>query len=365
MKTKALIVLGILMITLYGCESSGEDTTGGNGSGGGSNNGGGTNSVWTIPVGEVFDGGPGVDGIPAIENPRFIAANSSTANSYLTNDDLVVGIVVGNEARAYPHAVLNWHEIVNDDFNGQKITINYCPLTGSAMGWKGVAGGVETSFGVSGLLYNSNLILYDRISGSRWSQMKLECVNGPRLRDVPETVEVVETTWGTWKAMFPQSQVLNNVQEGVSRDYSIYPYGVYLVVDDLFLFPVSPVNDQRPFKERVHAIIESGSSKVYTFDSFSGGNVIKDQFKGKNILVVGNDDVIKSFIIPNSLSSLTFSYDYNNSEAFFTDDEQNSWNLFGEAISGPRAGQRLQQSTSMMSFWFAIAAFYPNPEVYQ
>ena len=114
---------------------------------------------WLIPLNEVRDGGPGKDGIPSIDNPQFTNANSV---DFLNDEDLVVGIINNNEVKAYPHIILDWHEVVNDDIGGNAITINYCPLTGTAFGWNSMVNDSPTTFGVSGLLYNANLILYDR-----------------------------------------------------------------------------------------------------------------------------------------------------------------------------------------------------------
>mgnify|MGYP000070693695 CR=1 FL=1 len=103
---------------------------------------------------------------------------------------------------------------------------------------------------------------------------------------------------------------------------------------------------------------------MYQFASFTKGNVIKDAFKGTEYLVVGNENIIKAFELKGEHSNLTFSYDFNNSETFFKDDEGNKWSVFGEAIEGSRIGETLTPAKSVISYWFAIAAFYPNPEIY-
>ena len=153
---------------------------------------------------EVKDGGPGKDGIPSIDSPRFIDANDS-GTDFLNDTDLVIGIVKGDVVKAYPHLILDWHEIVNDKLIEDLITVNYCPLTGTAFGWSSVANNENTTFGVSGLLYNSNLILYDRTTDSYWSQLELECVNGDLIGDEPLLESVVETNWELGK-LFTQTQ---------------------------------------------------------------------------------------------------------------------------------------------------------------
>ena len=312
---------------------------------------------WLIPLNEVKDGGPGKDGIPSIDKPKFVSANDAT---FLNNSDLVVGFFQNGEAKAYPHNILNWHEIVNDSSNENDrdiFTINYCPLTGTAFGWKS-----KTTYGVSGLLYNANLILYDRISDSNWSQLKLECVNGPLIGSTPTLINVVETNWITWKTLYPNTKVLSE-DTGFSRNYSVSPYGNYAVSEG-FIFKPSILNSALPNKERVFAIINGSKSKVYQFSNFNTGKSIIESFNGKNYLIVGNGNLINAFKLSANQLSLTFEYSFNGSEEFFKDNEGNVWNVFGEAIEGPRKGDKLQGAKSVVSYWFAIAVFYPDPEIY-
>ncbi len=157
---------------------------------------------WLIPSDQVFDGGPGRDGIPALENPEMINAALAT---YLNPEDLVIGIKMGDDVRAYPHKILDYHEIINDQvgseiIDGQlstkQLAITYCPLTGSAIAWGREFGGQTTTFGVSGLLFQTNLMPFDRLTESTWSQMRLDCVNGTLIGTRAETYQVVETRWG-------------------------------------------------------------------------------------------------------------------------------------------------------------------------
>jgi hypothetical protein len=152
----------------------------------GGNNPGSSNE-WSIPREQVLDGGPGKDGIPSIDQPQF---TSASAVGFLDPDDLVLGIKVGEEVRAYPHPILDWHEIVNDQVADRFVAITYCPLTGTGVAWNRELDGAVTTFGVSGLLYNSNMIPYDRESDSNWSQILLESVNGQRLGQSIETFQL-------------------------------------------------------------------------------------------------------------------------------------------------------------------------------
>ena len=174
MKSKFLYVL-LICAVLIGCSSSDKDELSPAEETGSGNSP--SSSSWLIPIDEVKDGGPGKDGIPSIDSPKFVFVNDAGAE-YLNGSDLVVGYVNGDVVRAYPHQILDWHEVVNDKVGNDNITISYCTLTGTAFGWKSMTNGTQSTFGVSGLLYNSNLILYDRNTDSYWSQLGLKCVNG-------------------------------------------------------------------------------------------------------------------------------------------------------------------------------------------
>ena len=132
-------------------------------------------SAVTIPADEILQGGPPKDGIPAIMSPVFTAGEDA---DFINDDELVIGVVINNDARAYPIKILNWHEVVNDDFNGMPVAVTYCPLCGSGVVFDANIDGRQHQFGVSGLLYNSDVLLYDRQSdwmnhgdrarGGRW-----------------------------------------------------------------------------------------------------------------------------------------------------------------------------------------------------
>ena len=165
-----------------------------------------TNPGWLIPTGEVFETGVVKDEIPALILPIMITVREAI---YLDNQHLVIGVKIGEATRAYPHLILDWHEIINDGIGDDLFSITYCPLTGSGSAWNRVIDGVETTFGVSGLVYNSNLMPYDRRTDSYWSQMKNLAVNGPLAGMAIETYPIVETTWETWQEMYPETRVVS------------------------------------------------------------------------------------------------------------------------------------------------------------
>jgi len=354
------LVIGVLCSTmiLWACEEEPE------GSGGNSPSGSTRQESWSIPRDEVFDGGPGKDGIPALTDPDFIPGAEA---DYLDDDDLVIGYVDGEQARAYPHKILDWHEIVNDRIDEVNISITYCPLTGTGVGWNREINGKVTTFGVSGLLYNSNLIPYDRETNSNWSQIRLDCVNGKLKGTEAETLALMETTWHTWKQMYPSTRVLSR-KTGYNRDYGRYPYGNYRTEHDFLIFPVSNTDARLPAKERVHGIVASGSIRVYPLSQFGDKvTVIYDYLAGRDLVLVGNeeDNFITSFINdPGDGSTLSFSAVQNQYPIVMSDTEGNRWDVQGRAVAGPRRGTQLSSTSSFMGYWFSFAAFYPAVTIY-
>jgi len=311
-------------------------------------------SRWSIPVDQVLDGGPGKDGIPALVNPELVPKE---AINFLNENDLVLGFKLGNDIRAYPHAILDWHEIINDNIGVVSVAITYCPLTGTGIGWDRMINGTETTFGVSGLLYNTNLIPYDRATNSNWSQLLNESVNGSLIGEKATLIPLFETDWATWKKMYPDSRIVSR-NTGFSRTYGTSPYGDYNTNNNRFLFPV-PKDDRLPLKERVLAIVDGTDAKAYQFVDFAQTPLLEDTFKGRRYVIAGNPHFIVAFERSGTVANLVFEYIWDGtSEQLMTDDEGNTWNVFGQAVEGPRAGQVLPPASAFMGFWFSIPAFY-------
>lgn len=353
MKTTTVLFVSLLLLLGYSC-SSGDDVP---------DPEGGADNGWLIPEDEVLDGGPGKDGIPALDDPVFIPVGEV---DYLSDDDLVLGYMNGSDVRAYPHPILNWHEIVNDKVGDFAFTVHYCPLTGTGIGWNRTIHGTETTFGVSGLLYNSNLILFDRATDTYWSQIRLDAVHGQWAGTEAEVFQLVETRWDTWKAMYPETMVVST-ETGYNRDYERFPYGDYRTNHSYFLFPFEPVDTRLDSKERVHGVVIGGEAKAYRLSSFHQIRIIEDEFKGVELVIAGSQekDIIVSFYRELADgTSLEFSHVENELPVIMEDTEGNRWNIFGEATYGPREGQRLRATTSFMGYWFAWGAFYPDLDIY-
>jgi hypothetical protein len=233
-----------------------------------------------IPADEIHAGGPPRDGIPALTDPEFVLAAQA---DYLAPDDRVLGLKLDGEARAYPIAILNWHEIVNDRIGGRAVAVTYCPLCGTGVAFDALHEGRRLDFGVSGLLYNSDVLLYDRQTESLWSQIKKQAVTGPmkgqRLRALPTT----HTTWRAWRASHPDTLVLST-DTGHARNYSRDPYGDYAAERGLY-FPVSARSNRYHPKEWVLGLELNGEAKAYPFSELSSSarTDIQDRVGGRKV----------------------------------------------------------------------------------
>lgn len=223
-----------------------------------------------IPLDEIHRGGPPKDGIPALTSP---AVTSAGAAGRLRPEDRVVGVTVNGESRAYPIRILNWHEIVNDTLGGRSLAVTYCPLCDSVVVFDRDIGGTVREFGVSGLLYNSNVLMYDRQAGdsqeSLWSQLTLKAVvgvaaeRGLELRPMPAQF----VTWASWMEENPGTTVLS-FETGHRRNYDLNPYEDYFGSPQL-MFPVKPAGDPAsdldalPPKERAIVILADDKLRAY------------------------------------------------------------------------------------------------------
>ena len=313
---------------------------------------------WLISESELYDGGPGKDGIPALTDPLFI---DTELGNYFSNDRLVLGMKIGDEYRAYPHAILDFHEIINDKIGDDFFAVVYCPLTGTGMAWNRVVNGIETTFGVSGFLYNTNVVPYDRETESHWSQMRLDCINGEYIGTEVELFPIIEITWSQWREMYPNSVVVSE-QTGYARRYGEYPYGDYRTNDEFFLFPVSNSDSRVPAKERVHGIIGDSETIIYRFDKFKDGIHVYEDMIGERPTVVVGDSIGKYIVsyYTDENSSISYSAVQGEYPIAFSDSNGNKFDLFGTAMSGPQTGKQLEATKSFIGCWFSWAAFYPE-----
>jgi hypothetical protein len=235
-----------------------------------------------IPAKDILQGGPPRDGIPSIEKPIFVAANAA---KFMQPSDRVIGITIKGESRAYPINILNWHEIVNDQVQGVPVSVTYCPLCGTGIVYQSFVRGQVLKFGVSGLLYNSDVLLYDRQTETLWSQILSKAVNGPLKGQKLTMVSSSQTSWSSWLKKHPNTKVLST-NTGFDRDYRRSPYGDYEKNTRTF-FPVNARSRAYHPKERVLGITINGKHKAYPFVELGklGTTSLRDNFQGQNLLI--------------------------------------------------------------------------------
>ena len=321
--------------------------------------------VCTIPKAEIFVGAVR-DGIPALTNPPLVGPDEA---QYLRDTDRVIGLVLDGMPLAVPHNLLWNHEIHNYTFGDRRLAVTYCPLTGSSMVFdRSDVGGAE--FGVSGLLFQNNLIMYDRNDPeSFWPQMSRRAECGSRLGSKLTMIPSLEMTWGGWKALHPETRVVSDAT-GFPYRYTAatYPYGNYEQPDDGdLLFPLQ-IDDRRLPKERVLGIpdgrrggvalpffeldaeepvravrlnIHDGPAVVFWDRAAQGGGAFRPDAGGQTLTFGVDDDRL-------------------------VDAETGStWRLDGLAVDGPLAGSRLTPiPDAFVAFWFAWAAFHPETTVW-
>ena len=316
-----------------------------------------TDQGWLVPKNQVLDGGPGKDGIPSIDDPKFTKA---TEVNFLADNELVLVIRFNQEVKAYPHDILDWHEIVNDRLAGIPYAVTYCPLTGTGIAWDRLVQGVETTFGVSGLLYNSNLMPYDRYSESTWSQQRLDCVHGTLLGSPARTFSMVETSFGTFRETYPDGQVLN-LDTGFERDYGDYPYGRYLQHDKL-LFPVSRQDDRLPLKERtLGVILNKDDQRVYRFNHEGEASLIMDTLEGVSLWIIR--DQLHNYLVAFQDDGRTLKLIPDQFPTILQDGAGNTYNFIGDVITNITDVKALKLPTQFMGYWFSWGTFYPGVEI--
>lgn len=318
----------------------------------------------TIPTNRLVDGGVPKDGIPALTNPPVVDASADQA-SYLADDDRVIGLLFGDEALAVPHNILWHHEIVNlDDWAGRTFAVTYCPLTGSSLAFdRSAVDGAE--FGVSGLLFDNNLVMYNREDDeSLWPQMNREANCGAATGTDLEMLPVVEMTWGQWKELHPDTEVISQ-ETGYSRTYTAsgYPYGDYEEIDNDRLLVDIPIDKRRPPKERLLGIPNGNGGLALPFgelDDGSDAQVVEVSVEGREAVVLWSKAAQGAMAFNTSLS-------FSVQDGRIVDDDTGSvWSVEGRAVNGPREGDQLEPvNTAYVAFWFAWAAFQPDTQIWE
>jgi len=274
----------------------------------------------SIPLDQIYDGGPGKDGIPSIDNPKFISVSQASSDFSLAG--LGLSVSFNGEDRFYPYQILVWHEIINDVIRDVPILVTFCPLCGSGLVFDRRVNDQILEFGVSGKLHNSDLLMYDRQTDTLWQQLLGAAVVGPLTGTDLLQLDADVVTFSAFANKFPSGLVLSK-ETGYVRDYDRTPYQNYDSNSDIY-FPVTNLDSRLHPKTRVLGVIIGDKHKAYVEESIRTLGVVTDTF---------NDKVIK----------------FESKAGFIT-----VTNMTDQTKIIP-----------VYNFWFAWAAFYPETELYQ
>jgi len=334
-------------------------------------------SIHSVPYSDILSGGPPKDGIPAVDNPKYVSIEE--ADEWIRAVEPVLFIEIDGSARAYPLQILTWHEIVNDVLNDVPIIVSFCPLCNTAIVFERTLDGTVYDFGTTGRLRYSNLIMYDRQTESWWQQAVGEAIvgqlTGAQLKFLPASI----ISWQDYKKQFPDGDVLSR-DTGFQKEYGVNPYTGY---DDInrppFLYEGPETPDTLPPVARVIAAELNGEAAAYPYTILKEEVIINDTLGGIPVLAVWTAGTASALDTPyirdgrDVGSALLFNRQINGQTLTFRvrddvvqDDETGStWNFFGESIAGPLAGSQLEAVVSTNHFWFSWASFKPETRIYQ
>jgi hypothetical protein len=323
---------------------------------------------------ELNQGGPPKDGIPAIDKPEF--DDTGQAGRWLNPKEPVLVVELADQARAYPLQILIWHELANDQIEDLPLLLSYCPLCNSAIAFDRRVDGKVYTFGVSGMVRNSDMVMYDRQTESLWQQIGGEAIvgglTGKRLAVVPSQI----VSFSEFARTFPQGRVLNR-ETGYSRAYGQNPYAGYETANR----PIMPVKIDRPLRlpplERIVTVELEGRSRAYPFSLLRRRHVLEDRIKDKRFVILFQPGTLTPLDRPR----ISESQDVGSAAVFYPEvdgkrlsfaekngkvaDKQtaSTWNLFGISTDGPLAGKRLDAVPHGIYFAFAWLVFNPSTEV--
>ena len=295
----------------------------------------------SIPLNEIHDGGPGIDGIAALTRPRSIAVGAA---DYMEGDDQVLGIALDGESRAYPLRILVNHEVVNDTLGGRPVLVTFCPECGTGIALDPTVDGKAIEFGVSGTLYKRNLLMYDRGSDtpSLWLQASGEAVVGPKTGISLDRVPTTQAPWREWKAAHPNTTVLS---KETGHGYSYIPYP-----DILDLLP-----------KQILGVIVGDEQKAYFFKDLRQMQVINDVLDGVPIVLIASpdSDAVRVYKRKNYQFEGTF-------EQVRDSRSRTVWELSEETLLNPKTGESLERVPDVfVSNAGAWARLFPDTLIYE
>ena len=315
------------------------------------------------------------DSIPPLDAPEFESVAS--AAEWLGSREPGVLFQAGDDVRFYPLRILTWHEVANDVVGGRPVVVTFCPLCNTAVVFDPIVNGELLRFGVSGLLRNSDLVMWDSKTDSLWQQITGEGIVGDLAGTQLELLPSSLVSWDDFSTSFPGGKVLSR-QTGFNRNYGTNPYVGYSSSERPFLFD-GEVDDRFPALDRVVGVTIAGEDKAFPFSVLARSGVANDTVGGIPIAVFwGSDtadaldsaDITEGQAVGTGLAfdarvdGQTLTFTASGDDTFTDDQTGTTWDLLGRAIDGPLAGGQLDTVVHRNDFWFAWAAFHPDDPVY-
>ena len=334
-------------------------------------------SAHSVPYDEISSGGPPKDGIPAIDEPRFVGVEK--AEEWLEPEEPVILLESAGETRAYPIQVITWHEIVNDRVGGGPVTVTFCPLCNTAIAFEGGLDGRELDFGTTGRLRFSNLIMYDRQTESWWQQATGEAIAGELTGSELDTIPSPIVSWEDFRSSHPDGEVLSR-ETGYNRNYGENPYAGYDDADSSpFLYDGPETPGELPPMARVITVDAEFEPVAYPYVILRESRAVNDSVDGEPVAVIWEEgtssaldessidagrDVGSAAVFSRELGGKTLTF-RSEGDAVLDEETGSEWNVLGEAVAGELRGEKLEPVTSIDHFWFSWAAFQPETRVYE
>lgn len=329
----------------------------------------------TVPYDEIISGGVPRDGIRSIDDPTFKSIEQT--DEWLTGTEPVIALVIDGEARAYPLSILTQHEIVNDTLNGVPVVVTFCPLCNSSVVFDRRVDGQVYEFGVSGLLRNSDLVMYDRATESLWQQFTGEGIVGLHAGDQLSFLPSILISYADFKAAYPDGVVLSDERAG--RRYGSNPYQNYDQTTGRPFLYTGEIDPRLPVMMRVVGLDINGETKAYPFMELAQVDVVNDTVGGQDVAIFyqfGTNSALGASIISQAEDvgaatvfdpvldgqKLTFTL---GADGFVDEQTGSRWNMVGQAVDGELVGAQLTPIKYSSDFWFAWAAFHEDTLIYQ
>jgi len=310
-----------------------------------------------VPLDKIKGGGPPRDGIPSIDEPEFTSVSEA---EFMSDNDIVIGLKINGDTKAYPLFIMVWHEIVNDNVGGVPVAVTYCPLCFTNQVFERILDGQQVEFGTSGKLYNSNLVMYDRLTNSYWSQALGMAITGEytgsSLKKIPFDIMI----WKDWTNLYPETLVMTT-STGYVRAYGADPYGNYYT-DPRVLFPVDYEDDRIHPKEIILGFHQDDNFKAFKQNELESLVLLNDNIGDTPLLLIsfysGN---ARAF--DRTLNDQVLEFEFVNGQ-IIDSDSKSIWNYDGQAISGNLTGEKLDRLSFDPGFWFEWVAFHPTTLVF-